>query len=249
MDPAQRRTSEAVSGPMRYDDPELRERLAAEYVLGTLPSRSRRRFERLMAEDPALARVVAAWADRLAAIDTATAAEEPPARVWRAVAARTAADAAPPLPAPTGFGLLAFWRGLAIAACAATAALIIYIAAFPRPSGPPAPTVVAVLADQSGDPNWIAMAGPQQGEVSISAVRPRAVDTKHSFELWGIAGGTPRSLGLVSPQSGKAAIIRAAQLPPPGDVPAVSLEPPGGSPTGVATGPVLSQGKVLVRPP
>ena len=46
---------------MKYDDPELRERLAAEYVLGTMPSRSRRRFERLMAGDPALARIAAAW--------------------------------------------------------------------------------------------------------------------------------------------------------------------------------------------
>ena len=77
---------------MRYEDPELRERLAAEYVLGTLPSRSRRRFERLMTEDPALARVVAAWADRLAPIDAATPAEDPPARVWRAVEARIAAE-------------------------------------------------------------------------------------------------------------------------------------------------------------
>jgi anti-sigma-K factor RskA len=30
---------------------------------------------------------------------------------------------------------------------------------------------------------------------------------------------------------------------------AVSLEPPGGSPTGSPTGPVLYQGKVLTQPP
>ena len=65
---------------MRYEDPELRERLAAEYVLGTLPSRSRRRFERLMTEDPALARVVAVWADRLAPIDAAAIAARARAR-------------------------------------------------------------------------------------------------------------------------------------------------------------------------
>jgi anti-sigma-K factor RskA len=234
---------------MRYEDPELREQLAAEYVLGTMPRRSRRRFERLMAGDPALARTVAAWADRLAPLDATALAEEPPARVWRAVEAQIAADAAPPAPAHAWFGSLAFWRGLAVAACAAAAALIIYITAFPGRTGPPIPAVVAVLADQSGEPSWIAIAGPQKGEVSVSAVRPQAEDTRHSLELWSIAGGAPRPLGLLQSQSGNAAIIRAVQLPPPGDLLAVSLEPQGGSPTGLPTGPVLSRGKVLLRPP
>jgi anti-sigma-K factor RskA len=234
---------------MRYEDPELRERLAAEYVLGTLPNRARRRFERLIAEDPALARVVAAWADRLSPIDTAAPTADPPARIWHAVAARIAADLAPPIPARSRPVSFAFWRGLAVAACAAAAGLIIYIAAFPRPTGLLAPTVVAVLADQSGAPSWIAIAGPHQGEVSVSVVGSSAGDTRHSFELWGITGGTPRPLGLLRPQPGNATTIRTVQLPPPGDLLAVSLEPTGGSPTGLPTGPVLSRGKVLVRPP
>lgn len=181
---------------MRYEDPELCERLAAEYVLGTLPSRARRRFERLMTEDPALARVVAVWADRLAPIDAATPAEDPPARVWRSVEARIAAGLASLAPGHGWFGSLAFWRGLALVASAAAAGLIIYLAAFTGRPGPPAPAVVAVLADQSGDPSWIALAGPLRGEVSLSAVRPQAEDPRHSFELWGIVGGAPRPLGL-----------------------------------------------------
>jgi anti-sigma-K factor RskA len=231
---------------MRYDDPELRERLAAEYVLGTIPSRSRRRFERLIVSDPAVARVVGAWTDRLAPIDAATPVEEPPARVWQAVEARIAAGPAPPPPVHGWFGSLSFWRALALAACAAAAALIIYVAAFPSRTGQPIPTVVAVLANQSGDPNWIAIAGPQRGEVSVSAVGSHAEDTRHSFELWGIVGGIPHPLGQLRPQAGSTAIVRAAQLPPAGDLLAVSLEPPGGSPTGLPTGPVVSKGKVLL---
>ena len=234
---------------MRYDDPELRERLAAEYVLGTLPSRSRRRFERLIAEDPALATVVAHWADRLAPLDTATPMEPPPPRVWHAVEARTTSHPARAPLAHAWLASLAFWRGLAVAACSAAAGLIIYVTLSHGLSGPSAPTVVAVLADQSGDPSWIAIAGPQRGEVSVYAARPQAEDSRHSFELWGITAGRPHPLGLLRPQSGRAVVISAARLPPPGDLLAVSLEPPEGSPTGLPTGAVLSKGKVLPNSP
>jgi anti-sigma-K factor RskA len=234
---------------VRYDNPELREALAAEYVLGTMPTRSRRRLERLIAGDPAWAQAIGAWADRLAPIDVAMPAEQPPVRVWRAIEARIGARLAAPPAAEGWLGSLVFWRGLAVAGCAAAAALVIYIAALSGRIAPPAPIVLAVLADQNGDPSWIATAGPQKGEVSISAVGLRAQDAIHSLELWGITGGSTRPLGLLSQQPGASAVIRDAQLPPPGDLLAVSLEPPGGSPTGLPTGPVVSKGKVLIRPP
>jgi len=230
---------------MRYDSPELRERLAAEYVLGTMPSRVRQRFERLMAGDPALARMVGDWADRLSPLDSLTPGEEPPAYVWRAVERRIAGGAAAQsAPLRRWFQSLAFWRGLALAASLATAALALYLAVVP---GPIAPTVVAVLSGHGGEPGWVAIAGPKSGEVSVSAVAPPAENKPHAFELWGIAGGPPRPLGLLPQHSGSAVTLRAAQLPPPSGVLAVSLEPPGGSPTGAPTGPVLYQGKVLAQ--
>jgi anti-sigma-K factor RskA len=206
---------------MRYDNPQLREWLAGEYVLGTLPARTRRRFERLMAADAELARMVGEWADRLRPLDEATPAEEPPARVWRAIEARitgadvaAAAVSAPPhLPWYNAVGL---WRSLAIAATAAAVGLALYIAAVPGRI--PAPAVVAVLAGHGAAPGWVAVSGP------------------------------PRPLGLLPQQAGESLVLRSAQLPPPGGVLAVSLEPPGGSPTGTATGPVLYQGKILLLP-
>jgi anti-sigma-K factor RskA len=65
LDPAQPPASETVPRRVRYDNPELRDALAAEYVLGTMPIRSRRRLERLIAGDPAWAQAIDAWADRL----------------------------------------------------------------------------------------------------------------------------------------------------------------------------------------
>ncbi|MGH7048504.1 MAG: anti-sigma factor [Stellaceae bacterium] len=231
---------------MRYESPELRERLAAEYVLGTMPSLVRRRFERLMAADPALARIAGAWADRLSPLDDPTPAAAPPARVWQAVERRIGgALPAPPSPWRRWLDSLALWRGLGLAGGLATAALAIYLALLPRPI---APAVVAVLTGHGGEPGWVAVAGPKAGEVSFSAVAPRPEPRPHAFELWAIAGGPPRPLGLLPPRSGSAVALRASRLPPSGSVLAVSLEPPGGSPSGSPTGPVLYQGKVLARP-
>ena len=50
---------------MRYrNKPELQQRLAAEYVLGTLRGRARARFQEWLRRDAALRRVVEAWEAR-----------------------------------------------------------------------------------------------------------------------------------------------------------------------------------------
>jgi anti-sigma-K factor RskA len=237
---------------MRYDSPELRERLAAEYVLGTMPLRAQRRFERLMAGDSELAQKVGLWADRLLPLDGAVAEEEPLARVWQAIESRVGGLAiSPPLPAPkpSWFGAVVFWRGAAIAAgvAAATLAVALYIALSTGPT--PAPVVVAVLAAPGGEPGWVAVRGPKPDEVSFSAVAPKVESKPHAFELWGIAGAAPHALGLLPQVAGSTLGLHASRLPPPGAVLAVSLEPPGGSATGLPTGPVLYQGKVLSSVP
>ena len=50
---------------MNYADPELRDRLAAEYALGALSGLSRRRFERLLSSDRDLRDLVEDWDLRL----------------------------------------------------------------------------------------------------------------------------------------------------------------------------------------
>jgi anti-sigma-K factor RskA len=190
--------------------------------------------------------LVGTWAQRFSALEPATAAEEPPARVWRAIEAGIAARDAP-AQSITGplHAALRFWRGLAIAASAVAAALIAYIAASLVGPAPQMPHVIAVLDDRSGAPCWIATAGPRGGEIAVAELRPLKGDAGHSFELWGIVGGAPHPLGLLRPQPGQSTVLSARDLPAPGGVLAVSREPPGGSPTGLLTGAVLYQGKVL----
>jgi anti-sigma-K factor RskA len=228
---------------MKYDSPELRERLAAEYVLGTMPALVRRRFTRLLASDPALVRAVEEWTARLGPIDEAEAAEEPPAHVWRAVERRLALPPTPRAPRPGWFGSLAFWRGATLAAAAAAAVAIFYVAT--REPAPP-PAIVAILSDDKGDPGWVALSGTGKDDIAVAPVRTVAIDTAHAFELWAIAGGPPRPLGLLAPQPGRPLMVQAS-LVPDGGILAISVEPAGGSPTGQPTGPVRYKGEVLPR--
>lgn len=231
---------------MNYRDPKLRDLLAGEYAMGLLPPRARARFERLMAGDAALQRLVADWQERLAPIDGSAPAVIPPRRVWRAVEQGTLQRSFPPLPQGSGWlHSLAFWRGVAGAAAAMAAALVIYIAVSPGPTR--APTVLAVLADSAGTPAFIATRAEHLDEVSVAPVRTQSLEARKSFELWAISGGPPKPLGLVSATPGKPLLVPASAVAATGTVLAVSLEPEGGSPTGLPTGPVLFQGKVFTE--
>lgn len=231
---------------MKYESAELREQLAAEYVLGTMPRLTRRRFERLVAEDPTWSREIADWTERFVPVNEPTPETDPPAHVWRAIERHVQGAGAREIPRPGWLESLALWRGIALAATAAAAALMLYVTVSPAPS---TATVVAVLNDSSGEPGWLALSGPGRAEISIAATHPLAEDASHSFELWGIAAGEPRPLGLLHSQPDRPLMVRAALVPPVGAILAVSVEPANGSPTGLPTGPVLYKGNVLNRLP
>jgi anti-sigma-K factor RskA len=75
---------------MNYSRPELRERLASEYVLGTLHGRARPRFQQLMRADAELQARVVFWEQRLMPMAARLSAAAPSAKVWEAIAARVA---------------------------------------------------------------------------------------------------------------------------------------------------------------
>lgn len=71
-----------MPGMMRYRNPQLGERLAAEYVLGTLQGAARRRFERLLAQSWLLQACVADWERRLEPLGAALTPLPPPPGLW-----------------------------------------------------------------------------------------------------------------------------------------------------------------------
>ena len=227
---------------MKYADPHLRSILAGEYVLGTMKPRVRARFERLMRYDADLVRLTGEWADRLTAVDSSVTPEPVPVRVWRAIEARTAP--APDRPASQGWRSPGLWRWTTAAASVAALALLVLLAV--RTEAPsPTPHVVAVLADKDGTPGWIVSAARGQNAFAVEAVHAQAIDAQHAFELWVVADNKARSLGVIPGAAQSRTTIPASAVPKNGVAFAVSLEPPGGSPTGQATGPILYQGRII----
>jgi anti-sigma-K factor RskA len=225
----------------RPDRAERLQQLAAEYALGTLPARARRRLDRLARRDGRIAAVVAEWERRLAVLGAAATPVTPPPRVWNGIVARLGLGAAP-APVAAWWSGWRLWRNLA--AVSTVAALALGIALFAARPGPEAPGIVVVLAGADARPALIATAAPDARELTIKVVGAVQVAPDRALELWALPeGAAPRSLGLV-PSTGTGRVRlpeRALERIP---ALAISLEPPGGSPTGSPTGPVLYSGRI-----
>jgi anti-sigma-K factor RskA len=232
--------------------------LALDLALGALPRAERQAALARLRSDPRFAADVERWQALLAPLDAETDPVLPPASVWQAVQAEIAppprpspAPAAPPR--PSLWNNLALWRGLALAGPAfAALALVLFTPAPPvlaprvSQAAPPA-LLAASLADASGKPLLAATFDPlRQTLILTPASRPDSSPATVP-QLWLIEGkAPPRSLGLIalSAQPGPAYAISSQRLQglQPGAVLAISLEPIGGSPTGLPSGPVIATG-------
>jgi anti-sigma-K factor RskA len=232
----------------RYTKPELRDRLAAEYVLGTLRGRARARFESLQRYDPALRRTVAEWEERVTPLAYAATGISPSARVWQAIERRIAGA---PRDKSRWTGL-AFWRGLAVTSTAFVLMLATFIGVAPRPEPPLA--MVAVMNDDKGKPalvvSWPPMKAMRDPYVRIKVVQEHpTMASGTAWEMWMLPEGksAPVSMGLISidrDQVMKVAPVLAGRMGEAWGI-AMSVEPAGGSLTGAPTGPVIFRGQCV----
>ena len=238
---------------MDYSRPELADRLAAAYVAGTLRGPARRRFVSLMRAHPGLRSAVRAWEARLMPLTASVTPVPPPPRVWQGIEARIAPSATPPLAVsaahPGWWGRLAVWRAVSGVATAAAVTLAVLMVV-PQPSQPPIVVVLsaagATAPEGGGVPaSFVASISADGRALVTKPVSHVALQADRALELWAVPPqGAPRSLGLIS--AAGATVVKRGRVLDNTAALAVSLEPPGGSPTGAPTGPILYVGKLVL---
>ena len=233
---------------MRLRNDAIREALAAEYVLGTLSARVRRRFQSLMRYDAELRNRVETWSQKLDPLSSGLTEREPPERVWRSIAARIRADRERAQIDP--LRPVRFWRA---AALAMSLLVVVGTLVLANLLGERRPDMMAVLSDQKAEAA-ILMSWPlkqsAKKQVKLRLIAPPSVPPDAAWELWLIPGDRmdrPISAGMlamapeqtleISPDAA-AALSNAWGF-------AVSVEPKGGSPTRAPTGPVIFRGPCI----
>lgn len=203
-----------------------REALAAEYVLGTLPHAERLRAEALIASDAGFRALVEDWQNRLSPLNDDYADVPPPPELLGRIESRLF----PEPERPRSLGRL--WG--ALAGLAAVVLITLYVSSILPPSGPPAFT--ATLTGE-GQPLVVAATyDPATSELTVERTAGPAAEAGKDYELWIIpAGQAAISLGVVGEGE---AVVPLTDLPA-GSTLAITLEATGGSPTGVAQGPLL----------
>jgi anti-sigma-K factor RskA len=259
------------------DHPELADRMAAAYGLGTLRGGARRRFEAQARQSPALRAAALAWQERFAAMTELQPGQAPSPNVWRRIeidlANQQSPDAAAQPPRPWERALR-LWRSAALVGGLATVAVFgatVYLAvqvaqreaqlaqadsareSLARQNAQlqaqPAIQYVAVLADDRSVPSLLVTFDPVHSTLTLKRLGTFQEGADKSLQLWALTtAGAPRSLGVVG---GEPVVRLAAAESQVRQIPAlaVSLEPKGGvAGDSGPTGPVLFKGALVQTP-
>ncbi|POA47648.1 anti-sigma factor [Pseudomonas sp. MPR-ANC1] len=219
---------------MNYQTPALRRALAADYAIGLMSTAARRRFEQMLLDDAALRAEVAQWQETLASLTESLPEQPVPDRVWHGITARIEPQV---LHVPEK---RPFWNWLRLTAAAASIVVLVFLGSlYDRDDA----RYRATLLSANAQPALKVEAHADY--LQVEPLTLAAVDADRSLELWAIpADGKPISLGVI-PAGGKGKVELSEAQKVLIDKPialAVSLEPKGGSPTGLPTGAVLYQG-------
>jgi anti-sigma-K factor RskA len=214
--------------------------LIGEYMLGALRGGARRRFERALREEPAVALRLRTLQQEFTPNYSERIAETPSAGGWQRLERELnlAQYRAP------WYSRVSFLRAWAVGV---TAALLLSLSLLTlRTSTETTLTPIAQLAMKGAAPSVVAAVSADRRMLQLRAARPIVAGPLQSYELWVIPeGGAPLSLAVLGqldgtlevPEGHRGQLRKGALL-------AITVEPAGGSPTGGPTGPVILSGAI-----
>jgi anti-sigma-K factor RskA len=221
---------------------------AAEYALGTLDAGERATLAARRLREPELDEAIQAWEARLAPLAEAAQEIEPPRNLLPAIEARIRGAASD---APRNGTIVDLqrsirrWRAMAIAASLFAGVLAIGLVAREASRRSAPHEYVAILQKDAASPAFAVTVNLDKQELTVRPVAAQAPPGK-SYELWlidsklgarslGVIGDTPRGASLSAYDP---AVVAGATY-------AVTVEPPGGSPTGQPSGAPVFVGKLI----
>ena len=228
-----------MNGEEQMTDRESDDALAAEFVLGVLDEADRLACEKRMQSDAGFANAIQQWQIRLSAMDDGFSDEVPPAGLKAGLDQRLFGNQAKQ---NDGFwSRLWFWRGLSGAALAGFVAVVLLLVLEPG-SNANNDIYIASLSSETSDDSFIVLFETGNEPLRIQQVSGE-IASDRDYELWLIVGNNPpSSLGLINGQINTSIMENRDVVE--GVTLAVSLEPKGGSITGLPTGPVIAVGIV-----
>ncbi|MEN8721205.1 MAG: anti-sigma factor [Oceanococcaceae bacterium] len=222
---------------MNLERPEIRDALAAEYALGTLDGLARKRFTRLLSNDADLQQRVARWETLLTPLAENLPAVTPTARTWEGLAQRLGFTERSEKRAR------GFWDWVPTLAFAVVVLAIsgVLLNEPVRQNLLFVPDVEVAISDDEQGALWTIRADRTSNRLAIETLQAVAVAADKSLELWLLRGEgeAPVSLGLLPTTSGERIRLKVTHPLDQGSGFAVSVEPRGGSTTGLPTGPVI----------
>jgi len=227
--------------PLRY----------AEYVLGVLDADARAAVAHEMATSDEAAVAVALWQKRLMPLTETLPEVAPSDDVWARIRQRLNWDTVTERSNLTPFwNNVRLWQWIGLGASLAAVACVVLLVTAPvrkAPGAVRAAIMVSSLRQDNGVADWTATMDLDRKQIVIVPAASATIAQDRSAQLWLIpAGQAPVSVGVFKPDRTTVLPLNATLLARLGATAAlaVSVEPPGGSPTGQPTGPVIAKGAI-----
>jgi len=235
-----------MNTPLNDDENSLR---YAEYVLGVLDAAERASVERELASSEEAQRAVAFWQQRLTPMTQMLPQITPSEEVWAGIRRALGWDTRSVSPQATRFWSNARpWQWISLAASLVAIVFAVLLLRGPvRDSG----HLLVSSIRQNGVTDWTATVDLDRKQVILVPAATTAIPNGRSTQLWLIpAGQSPISVGVFAAGTTTVLPLNATLLARVATtaILAVSVEPPGGSPTGQPTGPVIATGPISGAP-